>query len=134
MINKLILISASALLVLSGCSSTPTQTSKHQQETSNPIVILTNTQSNLKVAEIPPTETSGKNYQYCYGCVVFNYKNFQPDDKTNSVASNLMSAISSQIVVQNGEFKTGINYLTNDPQVPQTTTQQTSLSVLQGDS
>lgn len=121
-------------LVLSGCSNTQVQTSKSQQQASTPITVLNNTQSNLKVAEIPPTDTSGQNYQYCYGCVVFNYKDFQPDNNTSAVTSNLMSAISSQIVVQNGDFKTDINYVPADPQIPQSVTQQTSLSVLQGGS
>ena len=119
---------ALVLLARGGCAST------QKVQTSNNIAVFTNSQANLKVAEIPPTAISGKNYQYCYGCVVYNYKNFDAiSGSTNAVSNQIMGAISSQFVKQN-DFKTDLNYVPADSQTPELVVDQTSLSTLQGGS
>jgi hypothetical protein len=70
--------------MLSGCGANPLTVDQFK-----------NTQTNLKVAEIPATATTGQNYQYCYGCIEFNYQQFGTFQSMPGV--QMLSAITHQV-------------------------------------
>lgn len=130
-------IFAVPVIFLVGCSTATSakNVTQSSQNINSNLSVLINTQSNLKVAEIPPTAARGQNYQYCYGCVAYNYKDFGTfDDSSDSnVSTEIMGAIKDQIGIsqtQSNEFKTDIQFERQNADAPAFISQQTSLSVL----
>lgn len=113
-----------ASFLLAGCNSSPPQNAE------NNIAVLAITQQNLKVGEVPASNTQSQNYEYCYGCVAFNTDEQGPFSETQSLAGRLLEAINGQIKSPLSKaFTTQVQYLPADVNAPEVLTQQSSIAV-----
>lgn len=122
--SRSMLIALFASPLLAGCSSNPPQNAEDN------IAVLALSQSNLKVGEIPATDTQSQNYQYCYGCVAFNTDEQGAFSETQNVSGQLLGAIESQIKTSvPAAFTTSVQYGPISASAPTVLTQQTSIAV-----
>ncbi len=95
------------LVALAGCSAN-----------TQALNAFENTQANLKVAEIPSTATAGQNYEYCYGCIEFNYRQFGRFDSSTMPGASMMAAIVKQVntcAAPDNAFTTQVNLVGQAP-------------------